>query len=754
MALAAAMDISHGKEADSIELFDVIIGGPILLETSSVEIETSITIEYGNDGANSVQADFSLNMSAARDESTATVAKGWLRMTFADHELELLSSSRQPKPCGLRPVNINQFYDSLSDVGLRYSGPLRALTSAERRMDYARGVIAPTTGEAPSISALLHPAILGACFQTLLLAFAAPRDGSLWTTFTPSKIGRLTLFPNSSVGINTPASVTIDTHLHEYTAGYEPDLPMIKGDVSVYSSETGQLQLRLEGLMMSPMAPATERQDKRLYLKKTWLPDILSGAVLEQDDHISCYERLGLSHAHKFIWAATRQISHRYAKLKALQVGASSISLVEALRHELGNSIGSYTITDASDWAIEHMRRGTISEDLPIKFAVLDITRGVGTFDETASVGPTDLSSFDLVILLKATTAESDTLKSMRGLLKPGGFLLMTMMVTEANPQDATDTTRERIHGTLKSAGFSGVDLLEKDPEGDSPFVILSQAVDVQVNFLRAPLDSTPPFPTRGALLVIGGISHEIKQFIETIQRRLRCVWDGEVIIIRSLTDLKTLDLDQVEAVLSLTELDQSVLESLSRDTFEGLHKLFNQSKIVLWVTYSAGNLNPHQSGTIGLVRAVQAENPYKVLQFLDLDQTDGNESLVAESFLQLIGVVRMRDDGSNRFWTVEPELAVKGGRLLIPRVLFDKKRNDRLNCLRRRVTARDPYEKQSDTLVRPIDTSRLFSPNKTYVLIGLSGQMGQSITRWIVQSGGRHVIIISRCVQTRLWCR
>jgi hypothetical protein len=191
--------------------------------------------------------------------------------------------------------------------------------------------------------------------------------------------------------------------------------------------------------------------------------------------------------------------------------------LVEALGHEQGNSIGSYTITDSSDWAIEEMRRGTMSEDLPLKFAVLDLTRGVGTFDETASVGPTDLSSFDLVILLKATTAESDTLKSMRGLLKPVGFLLMRMMVTEANPQDATDTTRERIHGTLKSAGFSGVDLLEKDPEGDSPFVILSQAVDVQVNFLRAPLDSTPPFPTRGALLVIGGISHEIKQFIETI---------------------------------------------------------------------------------------------------------------------------------------------------------------------------------------------------------------------------------------------
>jgi pseurotin A synthetase (hybrid polyketide synthase/nonribosomal peptide synthetase) len=293
----------------------------------------------------------------------------------------------------------------------------------------------------------------------------------------------------------------------------------------------------------------------------------------------------------------------------------------------------------------------------------------------------------------------------------------------------------------LQSVGFSGVDSLEKDPEGDSPFVILSQALDDQVSFLRAPLDSTPPFTTRGTLLVIGGFSQEIKQFIEIIQSRLRCVWDGEVIVIRSLTDLNSRDFDQVEAVLSLTELDQSVLESLSRDTCQGLHQLLNKSKIVLWVTYGAGNQNPHQSG-IGLVRAVQAESPEKVLQLLNLDKIDGNESLVAESFLRLIRGVWMRDDSSKRLWTVEPELSVQGRRLLIPRVLFDKKRNDRLNSLRRRLKARDPFEKQSGTLVLPIDPSGLFSPSKTYVLIGLSGHMGQSITRWMASMAsllGRH---------------
>ncbi|GIC92267.1 putative PKS-like enzyme [Aspergillus udagawae] len=749
MALAAAMDISNGKQADSIELSDITIGRPIVLEASSVEIETSLSIsslvDSGIDGIDTVQADFSLNKSAPQDPNTVTVAKGRLRMTFADHELGLFSSSRPSKPCGLRPVNINQFYDSLRDIGLSYGGPFRALTSAERRMDYACGVVAPTTGGASSISALLHPAILEACFQTLLLAFAAPRDGSLWTAFAPTKIGRLTLFPNSCFGLDTPASVTVDAHLQEYTSGYESEIPIIYGDVNVYSSDTAQLQFRLENVTISPITRSTERQDRQLYLKKIWRPDILSGPGLKQENHISSYERLGLSQAHKYILAASRLISHRYAKLKILQVGTSCINLVQALCHAMGNSMGSYTIADASDRAIDDMRRGLMSDDPAIEFIVVDILRDVGRLDETTALGPIDLSSFDLIIHLKATSKEFATMKSIRGLLKSGGFLLMTMTVKEAMPLEATEFVRKEIHDTLQSVGFSGVSSLAKDQEPDSPFVILSQAVDDQVNFLTSPLNSKPPFTTSGTLLVIGGVTQEIKQFIEAIQSRLGCVWDGEIMLIRSLTDLKSRDLDQVEAVLSLTELDQSVLESLSRDTFQGLHQLLNGSKTVLWVTYSAENLNPHQSGTIGLVRAVQAENPDKVLQVLNLDQIDGSQTLVAESFLRLIGAVRMRDDSSNRLWTVEPELSVQRGKLLIPRVLFDKKRNDRLNCSRRRVEASDPFEKQSGTLVRPIDPSGLFSPDKTYVLIGLSGQIGQSITRWIVGSGGRHIVITSR---------
>jgi hypothetical protein len=737
MALAAAMDISNGRQADIIELSGVTIGRPIVLKAPSVELETSLSItsliDSGNARIDCIQAEFRLNEVAAHDHKMATAAKGTLRVTFADHEStdpSILSSTRQPKPCGLIPVNVNQFYDSLSEVGLSYRGAFRAFTSAERRLDYACAVT-NTTDEAGGVSGLLHPTRLEACFQTLLLAFAAPRDGALWTSFTTTNIGRLTLFPHSFAGLDKPASVTVEAHLQESEPGYEAVLSMIKGNIDVRSSETGELQIRLESLTMSPTISSAEKQDKLMYLKMAWQQDILSGVLLEQNNNTSCHQGLGLSDGHRYILAATRQISHRYRKLNIIQIGTSPISLVQAVCQDLGEAMNSYIIMGTSYGAIAGMRRETISHDLPIRLGVLDIPKGVGTLYEPTALTPIDLSSFDLIIALNTSRDESVPLKSMRGFLKQGGFLLMTVTVTEAIPPEAIDTTCKEIHQNLQRAGFSGVDSLQRNREEGSSFVILSQALDDQVSFLRAPFESTPAFTRRGTLLVIGGLSQNTKLFIEIIESRLRCVWDGELIVIRSLTDLNIRDFEQVEAVLSLTELDYSVLENLSRDTFHGLHQLFDKSKIVLWVTHGARNQNPHQSGTIGLVRAVQAERPEKVLQLLDLDEICGNESLVAESFLRLIGGVRMRDDSSSMLWAVEPELSVQGSRLLIPRVLFDKKRNDHLNSLRRILKTGNP--------------SGLFSPSKTYVLIGLSGQIGQSITRWMVQTGARHVVITSR---------
>ncbi|PSR79071.1 putative hybrid NRPS/PKS enzyme [Coniella lustricola] len=46
---------------------------------------------------------------------------------------------------------------------------------------------------------------------------------------------------------------------------------------------------------------------------------------------------------------------------------------------------------------------------------------------------------------------------------------------------------------------------------------------------------------------------------------------------------------------------------------------------------------------------------------------------------------------------------------------------------------------------VQPIDASRLFSQNKTYLLVGLSGQLGRSICEWMARNGAGCICLTSR---------
>lgn len=49
----------------------------------------------------------------------------------------------------------------------------------------------------------------------------------------------------------------------------------------------------------------------------------------------------------------------------------------------------------------------------------------------------------------------------------------------------------------------------------------------------------------------------------------------------------------------------------------------------------------------------------------------------------------------------------------------------------------------------RPIEHRNLFSQDKTYILVGLSGQIGQSMCRWMVVNGARHIVVTSRYVHS-----
>lgn len=46
---------------------------------------------------------------------------------------------------------------------------------------------------------------------------------------------------------------------------------------------------------------------------------------------------------------------------------------------------------------------------------------------------------------------------------------------------------------------------------------------------------------------------------------------------------------------------------------------------------------------------------------------------------------------------------------------------------------------------VEPLDTSGMFSPTKTYFMVGMTGELGQSLCRWMVNNGAVHFVLTSR---------
>lgn len=830
MALEAARILGRGKHVESIELLNITILRPIILEESSEGTETLLSLRSDLDSSKGksdvIRAHFSLSAGTVEAGQMRTAATGDIRVSLArkkSNSATLSSFSlREPQP-DLLSVNVNQFYKSLSKVGLDYSGPFKAITFLERRMDMASATVAIDKKVGKSIP--VHPTWLDACFQTLLAAFAAPRDGSLWTAFMPTTIGRMIFFSKSSTSSDVPASMTVNASVTEFTPAFQVKLPTISGDMSIHNFRTGQLEVHIEDFTKSSFLPATEKDDRLLYLKTVWHTDILSGASFETErqlisahelkavnacekaityylsilrtskafhekaeripglcglvekavaldanqlsrsellsivkefrEHIDMMlvwtigekllidshglvsdgaqaleslndpvfkwhdEGLGFAQVHKHMVSAAKQISYHYPSLKILQVGPSSASLIQSMRRELERALKSYTIVDGSAEAIEKTKARLVSDRLRVYFKIVDVESVDVQFDDNFAAG-----SFDLVIVHKAFRKQTAALRVIQRLLRPGGFLLMMtatgnrlrfpfFLLSAPAPVSEddgsvqpklTNATRQEIHGVLQKVGFSGVDAMALDsvPEKHTFSVVVSQALDNQIRFLKAPLASTPPIATSGKILILGGLSPKTATLIRAIQTKLSGVWDGGIFTVNSLRDLNCQKTDKVDAVLSLTELDCPVLERVSVPTYKGLQLLLETSKIILWITLCARSESPYQSGMIGLGRTFQSENPHKTLQFLDLDKVDDSESLIAESLLRLVGGVVMREDGpkGSQLWNIETELAVEKGRLLIPRLLPDKKRNDRLNSLKRKVESHVLVGTQPITLI------------------------------------------------------
>nr|AKL78827.1 GLNRPS8 [Glarea lozoyensis] len=436
------------------------------------------------------------------------------------------------------------------------------------------------------------------------------------------------------------------------------------------------------------------------------LEHMTRGNILD-DYYVSA---LGLPQCTRYIAKMASQFVNRYSNPKILEIGAgtggATKSILKYLK-EQNQTVASYTFTDISGGYFEKARE--VFKDLSgnMLFSVLDVEKDV------VSQGYSE-HSYDLVIasmVLHATSKLENTMKNVRRLLKPGGYLLM--LETTSNSPSRIGFTMGGLPGwwlgaddgralspcvpsakwdeILRNTGFGGVDSItpELDPLPCPLSVIASQAVDNRVSALRKPLQSPTITPLPQNLFVLGGTTLLTAQLARGVVELLRGRYN-RVTVVDHLENINTLDLPPMSTVLSLTDLDEPVFMSMTTKRLESLKGLFDQSRNVLWLTTGCLGKDPYANMIVGFGRTLVLEMSHIRLQFLDVDIPDSLEpQALADVLLRLQITGQWETEGTNSdvLWTTEPELALDQRRLMLPRVYLNKAQNDRYNSSRRPIT-------------------------------------------------------------------
>lgn len=440
----------------------------------------------------------------------------------------------------------------------------------------------------------------------------------------------------------------------------------------------------------------------------------------------------GFQRYNKFLAGMMKQITHRYPHTKILEIGAGTGGATKYVLEDIGNSMSSYTYTDISVGFFGNAAELFKGYSDKITFKIFDV-------EKTPASQGYEEHSHDIVIasnVLHATESLHTTLVNTRKLLKPGGYLML-LEITNNEPirtgfvwgslagwwlgvndgrRWAPTITPGMWHSALRKAGFAGVDAVTPEIDGVAwPFSIMaSQAVDDRVQFLRKPLSSPSPSPSiyMESLVILGNGSLESAHIAEELSGQLRR-FCGELTVLDGLpTETEALDLNPMSTFINLVDIDSPIFKDITAEKMDGLKRVFELAKHVLWITQGALLEQPYSMASIAFSRAVRREAGHISLNHLDIsDLQQHNVPIsIAEHLLQLYALDEWETpnmgDGQQEhqplLWSKEPEAFLDGGKLALPRLVSNEDQNARLNSFRRVITKTVPISSSNVSISPP----------------------------------------------------
>lgn len=406
------------------------------------------------------------------------------------------------------------------------------------------------------------------------------------------------------------------------------------------------------------------------------------------------------------------QLAHRYPHMNVLEIGAGTGGATKRIFKKLGKRFGSYTYTDISTGFFEKAREVFSEVESKMTFKALNIEKD--PFEQGFKEGSYDLIVASLV--LHATHVMEDTMRNVRRLLKPGGYLIMLelgdyvdmrtglmfgplpgwWMGYDDGRKLSPTMSEEDWDRCMKQVGFSGVDAIVPRQEHVpiSLAIMTGQAIDEHIKFIRDPLAPSELKVVGQHLTIIGGDTPETSALLQAATVHLQPFYD-HIITVKNFASAGEIELPFMGSVLCLQDLDTPIFKDLSAETLRGIQNLFAKSKTCLWVTQGRKDDNPYQNMTVGLGRVATLEMTHLRLQSLDFDVVDKYTGLLmVKSLLQFEATEVWEQQGlaKNLLWSVEPEISYEKGNFKIPRLIPNSTRNNRYNSSRRLITKdKDP---------------------------------------------------------------
>lgn len=282
------LKLSSDLDAQSamlIHVHNVEIHQAMTFDSDDSRVEAVFSLSDITRGPEVVSANFKYfggAADAARNASTSLrmLASGSVQIVLGTPSKGALPS-RGPRPDNTLPVKEDDFYESLRLMGYEYSGPFRALSGLERKLGCVNGLLSHSSkqdaGDHDGSELLVHPAMLDVAFQAVLLAKAAPYDGTLWSMHVPKIIKRVTVNPSACESYLARQEKPL-------LLPFESCQPNImdntfRGDVDVYppgavanadADQVSHAILQVEGLDCVPFSPATVEDDREPMSVMVW----------------------------------------------------------------------------------------------------------------------------------------------------------------------------------------------------------------------------------------------------------------------------------------------------------------------------------------------------------------------------------------------------------------------------------------------------------------------------------------------------